>query len=794
MAKYSNTKAKINEKITTNSAQAITGNILNDVLQAMVDSLGADYQFGGLVQPGSTFTAGEQPVVFLATTPGTYTNFGGFVVADGEVALLVWSGTAWSKQTPDIATRTEVSQLGQKVSAETFSDLSQIIEGKYLNQDGSLTTDADCYVTPKISVSAGDSVLWDFGDTHILEHKLLAFTIDGAILDYYGDTNTRPTTAITLPANTAYIRASMSFTKKNDGVIKVNGTIVWSYPYIPSIVNAKSIDRLKQLSGAGFNMLNTGYNANLVPNVDDIEIGAINDSTGEDSSNISRLRTGYIPVSDTKFFLVQSPQYVCEVLCYKNENNAYTYLGYTNEYGQDGEFEFKTGTTHIRLLIKDNSTNYPKPSNECATNLFVGEYTKTIQGQFNDVEKSIDTNTEKVDELKDGFLSLDKYQNCYVDKYWSGYDSQTVATGYIAGYIIDCPINVGDSVEWGIADGANPQNTIRLNFYNANGENIDYWGSMGGVNGKRTTDSFSYQNVKKVAISGLYSENFKPYLKVNGTLVFEAQKTTGSVAKSTNILHLKVTQWNMGNLNYGLTGPMPDAELETAIPLLKRNFTNIRADILFINECKQYINQGDSGMEQMPLYETLLKQFYPYRLTSATDWMGCFSKVKFSLYNISAPSGGSRAHKFGIISMGGGIDIAVAFVHCSPFSVSERVAELTAIAAEFEGYEHGIIVGDTNITNNSDTQEEIVQQMQPLLNAGFIFANMGYWGLIPTLAFNPSYPTLGPTMSTDNIIVKGLNIDYFQAFVEKDQGGNYQSYYSDHYPIMAEITSSVRNY
>lgn len=115
MAKYSNTKAKINEKITTNGAQAVTGGILNDVLQTMVDSLGADYQFGGLVQPGSSFTAGEQPVVFLATTPGTYTNFGGLVVADGEVALLVWSSTAWSKQTPDIATRTEVSQLGQYV-------------------------------------------------------------------------------------------------------------------------------------------------------------------------------------------------------------------------------------------------------------------------------------------------------------------------------------------------------------------------------------------------------------------------------------------------------------------------------------------------------------------------------------------------------------------------------------------------------------------------------------------------------------------------------------------------------
>lgn len=141
MAKYSNTKAKINEKITTNSVQAITGNILNDVLQTMVDSLGADYQFGGLVQPGSTFTAGEQPVVFLATTPGTYTNFGGLVVADGEVALLVWSGTAWSKQIPDIATRTEVSQLGQYENNPEWVRVITDVNGKVLfgiRADGSI--------------------------------------------------------------------------------------------------------------------------------------------------------------------------------------------------------------------------------------------------------------------------------------------------------------------------------------------------------------------------------------------------------------------------------------------------------------------------------------------------------------------------------------------------------------------------------------------------------------------------------------------------------------------------------
>ena len=39
-----------------------------------------------------------QKVFYQATEPGTYTNFGGTVVADGEVVNLKWDGTAWSKE------------------------------------------------------------------------------------------------------------------------------------------------------------------------------------------------------------------------------------------------------------------------------------------------------------------------------------------------------------------------------------------------------------------------------------------------------------------------------------------------------------------------------------------------------------------------------------------------------------------------------------------------------------------------------------------------------------------------
>lgn len=113
--KYDTLKALVNAKVYENTEQRITGGDMNTVLQSAIASLGAHYQMGGLVSPNDQITVGDEPVVFLATTPGTYTYFGGLVVADGEVALLVWSGTAWSKQTPDIATRTAVSQLGQEI-------------------------------------------------------------------------------------------------------------------------------------------------------------------------------------------------------------------------------------------------------------------------------------------------------------------------------------------------------------------------------------------------------------------------------------------------------------------------------------------------------------------------------------------------------------------------------------------------------------------------------------------------------------------------------------------------------
>ena len=117
MSEYSSLKATINANVKTNDNHEITGAVMNSVLNAMVDSLGAGYQFMGVVtptNPGSAQTP-DYKCFYLATTPGTYTNLGGLVVADGEVALLKYA-SSWTKEVTGIASADQLNRLVNKVN------------------------------------------------------------------------------------------------------------------------------------------------------------------------------------------------------------------------------------------------------------------------------------------------------------------------------------------------------------------------------------------------------------------------------------------------------------------------------------------------------------------------------------------------------------------------------------------------------------------------------------------------------------------------------------------------------
>lgn len=117
MANYSTLKATIAQYIKENHANDISGNLLQQQLLAMVNSLGVGYQYIGIAVLTPTPTdpgTPDQNVFYIAAQPGTYTNFDGIVLADGEIAILKYNGT-WSKDSTGAASVEMVNQLGQDI-------------------------------------------------------------------------------------------------------------------------------------------------------------------------------------------------------------------------------------------------------------------------------------------------------------------------------------------------------------------------------------------------------------------------------------------------------------------------------------------------------------------------------------------------------------------------------------------------------------------------------------------------------------------------------------------------------
>lgn len=110
MANYSTLITSIQDNIKQNGQNQITGELLQQALLSMIAELGAENQFVGVAKLTPTQTEPGTPdynVAYIASEPGTYSNFGGLVVENGEVAVFKWNGS-WRKEPTGIAPTTEI--------------------------------------------------------------------------------------------------------------------------------------------------------------------------------------------------------------------------------------------------------------------------------------------------------------------------------------------------------------------------------------------------------------------------------------------------------------------------------------------------------------------------------------------------------------------------------------------------------------------------------------------------------------------------------------------------------------
>lgn len=112
MANYANLEAAIVAAVYENANNEITGAALQSVLLQMVSSMGKSGMLcNGVADSSTTPPVNPDSNIFYIAPTGTYPNFGGLVVADGEWAIFIYNGS-WQKQSVPVVTADAVPTTG----------------------------------------------------------------------------------------------------------------------------------------------------------------------------------------------------------------------------------------------------------------------------------------------------------------------------------------------------------------------------------------------------------------------------------------------------------------------------------------------------------------------------------------------------------------------------------------------------------------------------------------------------------------------------------------------------------
>ena len=88
MANWSTLKAAIASVIKTNNNQEITGAVLQNTLNNIVNSIGENATFAGIATPTTNPGTTDGPVFYLAIEQGVYSNFAGIELNGKELTVL----------------------------------------------------------------------------------------------------------------------------------------------------------------------------------------------------------------------------------------------------------------------------------------------------------------------------------------------------------------------------------------------------------------------------------------------------------------------------------------------------------------------------------------------------------------------------------------------------------------------------------------------------------------------------------------------------------------------------------
>lgn len=94
---YEALKQTINTNLPNNTSGAITPALLRNTLLAIISALSEEGQFMGIASTNTTpEIATNGKGWYIAYTAGTYTNFGGTTLSQGDIYIFSYNGSTWA--------------------------------------------------------------------------------------------------------------------------------------------------------------------------------------------------------------------------------------------------------------------------------------------------------------------------------------------------------------------------------------------------------------------------------------------------------------------------------------------------------------------------------------------------------------------------------------------------------------------------------------------------------------------------------------------------------------------------
>lgn len=509
-------------------------------------------------------------------------------------------------------------------------------------------------------------------------------------------------------------------------------------------------------------------------NVAEINDNVVNDNVSwenknlADAVNLTRITSDYIKIEKDTRYTLQYDSTIINVSAtlYKEEGGSKNEIGY-------GVLSFYSGDCeYLRLLVK---------------NAVSDDLTVTVENVL-DGNIRVTPYINKFISLLDS--ELNKEYNAIENKYIDGSGNVQKGNDYVMSKKI---YTKAKTITWNYSKDAilfTGSNYGRLCAFDAvTNEKLEYWGCQTAT---RTIDLSTFDWF--TASNGFYlvASFFKGY--AGAKLVMDNETyypiypsnlvhSIAHLGLSEIPFHLKIGSYNVATYWHD-TKESDDSYTTKKFTDELKGYLNgfLAGDILFVQEDYTSIKINSDEEDDVDVYETFYKPFFPYASRGHNYWCSIYSK--YPLLNARAlkvsdaeTSYTPREYALAEISVGGKL-IGLASIHGGIISKAGRQNEFKTLINEMAKYDYVIIAGDTNIgIGDLYNPSAALEELSIFKENGYTLANgIGFWGENVTAVENSNN-----YKGIDNIMVRGFNINSFKI----------EDSFLDHKPVASDISIIV---